>query len=67
MNESPMKTKPDTTPQPISSFDTEMVATRQVYEALLPVKEERRAPIIKAVAVLLGVPGYWPVDKTREG
>ena len=48
-----------------TDLDREMVATRQIYEALLPVKGEGRASIIKAVAVLLGVPGYWSVDKAE--
>lgn len=61
-----MKTKPDSPIPPTTDFDREMVATRQIYEALLPVKAERRAAIIKAVAVLLSVPGYWAVDRTRD-
>jgi hypothetical protein len=53
-------------PEPTNDTDRELVATRQIYEALLNVKEERRATIIKAAAVLLGVPGYWPGGRTKD-
>jgi len=57
-----MKDKPQTAKEPEnkSKLQKELEATKTIHDALLPVDEERRGPIIQAVAILLRI--YIPRD-----
>jgi hypothetical protein len=57
-----MKEKQET-PKPVenkSKLKMELAATKTIHDALLSVDEERRGPIIQAVAILLRI--YIPRD-----